>query len=67
MNGVGDFDERAECARRAECFGPRSCSLMHSFLVSAQLTLDAHSFTSCFHSIRVLEKGTSHDPQHLCC
>ena len=31
----------------------------------AQVVLGAHSYTSCFPSVRVLEKGMSHDPQHL--
>ena len=29
--------------------------------------LGAHSYTSCFHSVLVLEKGISHNPQHLSC
>ena len=39
------------------------------FLVTAHLTraLTLLYFTSWFHSVRVPEKGISHDPQHLSC
>ena len=35
------------------------------FFVTAQLTRALCTYTSCFHSVRVLEKCISHDPRHL--
>ena len=46
----------------ALCFKVVCCTLH-----PAQFILDAHSHTSCFHSVCVPEKGIAHNPQDLSC